>query len=159
MHVRQLTVWISAVALCVVGAVPGASQGAVRGDVNGDGRTDVLDIQAVIGGVLAAQMPDRLTDVNGDGQTDVLDLQLTLRRIGEPAQDQGAPLDDFSLEAPRSSVPIFSLARSAQRRGMLAALPPRHARRAFLETRSRPASCRTDRYLYRLTPHAPPSCA
>ena len=63
MGVRELTVFVSTVAFCAMGAIPGAGQGAVCCDVNGDHHVDVLDVQTVIGTVLAAGMPDGLTDV------------------------------------------------------------------------------------------------
>lgn len=159
MLIRQLVVLICAVALSVMGVVSGSIQGSVSGDVNGDRLVDVLDLQMVIGDALAARMPDRLTDVNGDGRTDVLDLQLTFRRTREPVQEPDAPPNEFSLEALRLSLPIFTPMRCAQCQEALAALRLPRVHRAFPAVKPRPASCRTERYLYRLTPHAPPSCA
>lgn len=75
---------------------------ARSGDLNGDGRIDVLDMQAVLGSLLAGQEPGS-GDVNGDGRVDVLDLQRVLSgtaNAGRPGEESGRRGDALRATAP-----------------------------------------------------------
>ena len=153
----RLMTLASAVVLAAASVCPPNSVSPVCGDTNGDCRVDVLDIQAVCDAAFAADAGPPLADVNGDDQTNVLDFQLIQARATAAAQEQRLPEDERPRNAcpfadPLSSwlglhhpVAILELAQS-----------PRQPFPTPSGDRFRSEGSRKERYLYRLTPNAPP---
>ncbi len=130
------------------------------GDVNGDGKVDVLDIHCVMAAALAGGEGAEHCDLNADGRTDIFDLQLVLASatLGAPPEDAGKtpakPLARLPLQA-SSALPQLP-ARSLS---LLAELPPDSASHRALCAQLAdfaPSPLRTERFLFTLTPHAPP---
>jgi len=154
---RSLIALICTSALLGSTALPQAGFVQIPGDVNGDRRVDVLDIQAVIGGMLASGERNRLTDLNRDGQTDVLDLQLVLSWAQQPAEERERPPEGLPRDAGRYLCQDLSPAKLERRATALAVPePPQRKRGALFAAGPSVASSRTERYLFQLTPHAPP---
>jgi len=133
--------------LAVVGPVLGMGPGALPSDVNHDHRVDVLDIQAVIDGIAALAGTDGLS---------VADLQRAMLAA------QSAPKTPPPTETQPSLACFFAHPYAPEHDGV--AVAPWH--RPFAPStevqavpsaeapRARPPAGL--RYLYRLTPHAPP---
>jgi len=158
MGLRGLT--ISALVLALIGSTvvgPGAYV-ASTADTNGDWVVDVRDVQNAVTQVLHGSSPDRRADVNADGRVDVLDLQ---RILAEATQAEAPEKDSPTEPKPKSTAPV----------GRYVPAPPvlcctiapksepgeqgpatRWARLAASVT----ISPRTERFLFTLTPHAPP---
>lgn len=158
MGLKTFTIRIIVLSLLATAALGPAAFLCVQGDVNGDGRVDVLDAQLLVAQVVKS--PDACAspraDANQDGQINVLDLQYTLARVnGAETENKPAPAKDPS---PKCTVTSFHglggpLVRLT---GMLepATVHPRMARLLSGPPRVLPSS--TQRYLFTLTPHAPP---
>jgi len=130
-------------------------------DANGDRQVDVRDVQAVVTQVLRGLPPDRRADVNNDGRIDVLDLQ----RVLAGAAEAEAPRDDRPQETrPKATVPagahLPAPALLAERHQTVPSAGLEHPA-SYWSTLNRAAviPADTERYLFRLTPHAPPVCA
>lgn len=158
--VRTHPIWTYALALALI-ATQVAGVGAhprQTADTNGDRQVDVRDVQTVVTQVLNGLAPDRRADVNNDGRIDVLDLQRVLARATEArAPKQDRPADT----KPKATVPAGTRAPAP------AALAERYLPTTGPERpvfdwpkRDRAAVIPTDteRYLFGLTPHAPPVC-
>ncbi len=52
----------------------------LRGDMNGDGKIDVIDVTALVNGVLNGNI-NEACDVNGDGRVDVSDVTTLINLI------------------------------------------------------------------------------
>ena len=133
MGLRGLT--ISALVLALIGSTvvgPGAYL-ASSGDTNGDRVVDVRDVQNAVAQVLHGSSPDRRVDVNADGRVDVLDLQRILARYVP------APPLLCCTSAPKSEPGEQGPATRWARLGASVTISPR-----------------TERFLFTLTPHAPP---
>jgi len=130
------------------------------GDVNSDGQIDVLDLQVVIADVLDGGTPASAADVNGDGCIDVRDFQLALSKAHQSHEDDDPPPSDDVYGLPQVSNKTLRLARLDWREDIAAILACQH-------TSATPHECscplvrptRSQRYLFQLTPHAPPACA
>lgn len=131
----------------------------VSGDANGDHRVDVLDIQAVFDAVAAGDDSNPLTDVNGNGETNVLDFQLTQAVATATTDEQRIPDQDVPLKACHFARPLPTwLGLEHPTADILVAQPGGRGFSAPAEDCVRGTSTRTERYLYRLTPNAPPQC-
>lgn len=131
----------------------------LRGDLNGDGRFDVLDLQGLASALLNdVERPE--ADVNGDGQVDILDFQLALAQPeAEPPEMPEMP----PAHGRKGIAPPLVRADAQPSSERIFALFPRFApprpfpicRRAAEES----VTPQTQRYLFKLTPHAPPFAA
>lgn len=135
---------------CVVAlaAVSGPAGFAGRGDVNGDRRLDVLDAQSVVAKIMCA-----------DAGVDVRDLQYILSRLNhnlsaaQPAPHESAAALEGSGPAGETWARRDSVVSSAP-------CPERDAKRRHASQHlgaSLAYSRQTVRYLFTLTPHAPPA--
>jgi hypothetical protein len=156
----RLTALISVPILFLAALAPPTQEAFVRGDANGDRRVDVLDIQAVLDAVIADSEADPRTDVNGNGQTNILDFQLTQAQATATPERRPAPEQELPLKACHFSNPPAPWIRFEQTVTVVALAQP--SPRPFL--RSPDAGIdgidsKTERYLYGLTPNAPPAYA
>jgi hypothetical protein len=130
----------------------------VSGDVNGDHRVDVLDLQIIIAKVLDSPNAAIVNGLSGDGRANVLDFQRALAQAQHPGQPVETPpaknvlkgcffvhqgewtVEPAGQTEEPGNVDTSSLSRSP----------------CF----DRPTRCVipivTERYLFRLTPNAPP---
>lgn len=147
---------------CVVfaGTLAAPASESPRGDVNRDGRVDILDLQSAVNGVLD-QRNSNFVDVNGDGAVDILDLQRLLARTAQadaPADDSPSDTnpDATTPTAPRVPQPPSALLPGPRLEiGPLTLCPV--PGRPWPDRDDTPT--RTERYLFALTPNAPPACA
>jgi len=125
-------------------------------DVNADGIWDVLDVQAIASEVLARQADLETRDVNGDGRVDVRDFQAAVTELGEsPPASQDPPAERKDSKACLSSVRkpgpawvTFELVAAGQSVRPV----PRYAAWRV----SKAAGPSVERFLFHLTPNAPP---
>jgi dockerin type I repeat protein len=133
-----------------------------RGDTNQDGRIDVLDIQTVVAEVLAGATPEGLSDVNADGRVDVRDFQLTLGESKQAPEESDLP-EETDADSYVAYVPVRTLAFAHPELRRIDVLTVLHTQDdeqpSLLPTCDEFLPPQTERYLYRLTPHAPPTCA
>jgi hypothetical protein len=80
-----------------------------RSDPNGDRKTDVLDLQCVMGNVLQGEEPPQV-DVNGDGQVNLLDYQALLLLLVDP---ESAP-EPFELSDTQQVHAAFYLSQQIE---------------------------------------------
>jgi len=147
---------VASAALLAAGFCVPASR---AGDVNGDAVIDVLDVQRVFAAGAEGSADRVRYDLNNDGKVDILDMHIVLSNAtygqsgNRDAQDPPtpdatatvpAPQQFFSLLAPAPvlSRPVVETARS-------------EAVLVWLACAAHPPS-RTERYLFNLTPNAPP---
>jgi len=159
MGLKTFTIRAVLLSLIVTAALGPAAFLSLQGDVNGDGQVDVLDAQLLVSQVVKS--PDLKTapqaDANRDGKINVLDLQYTLARVNG-AQPEKAPAP-ANAPAPKSTAasafgwgaPLVQVVSVVQP----STVHPRMAR--LLSGPPRVLTCSTQRYLFTLTPHAPPT--
>ncbi len=129
-----------------------------RGDLNGDGVVDVLDAQAMIAQVMNTTLPMNVADVTRDGHVDVLDLQFVMARLNDTDSSQSNPPDES--QSPKSVPP--SIARHWAKPPLVVMAfvrPGEEETRPGLLFDHTPVVTRTsdeERYLFTLTPNAPP---
>jgi hypothetical protein len=147
------------VASVAVSAIVGPLSVAIdRGDLNGDGVVDILDAQVMIAQVMNATLPLNVADVTGDGRIDVLDLQFVMARLNDA--DSGTTKLPDESSAPKS-VPA-SLARCWAKPALTVIALVRPDEDEAQES-ARFDHCPVvtltpdkERYLFTLTPNAPP---
>lgn len=149
--------WLLAASLASAAAAPPAIVDATE-DLNGDRAVNVLDLQQIVAQLLDTGVADRPPDVNGDGVIDILDVQRILARTAEARDPEDNPSENSS---PKSTPPItFSLKLPLVQRCAsidLPEAPSGAARRWERRDTHPPIVCRhRERYLYVLTPNAPP---
>jgi hypothetical protein len=146
-------------AVALAGMLPASQVGVHASDVNGDSLVDVFDVQAIVADMLT-RMPATEADVNRDGQVDVFDLQAAVAEANDTTPTTEAPKESPVPDTgiiPRVEMPplqapaIFRLAKIIEEDSQslwnqghdefFGPLPE------------------TARYLFRLTPHAPPAFA
>ena len=159
--VKTHPIWTYALALALIATHVARVSAYVHqtADTNGDRQVDVRDVQNVVTQVLNGLAPDRRADVNNDGRIDVLDLQRVLAR----ATEAQAPKHDPPMDTrPKATIPAGTHAPAP------AALAERYLPKTGPERpgtdwpqrdRAPVIPTDTERYLFRLTPHAPPVCA
>ena len=159
MHFQRLTVWTLAAALTAASlAVPGTAADNAA-DVNGDAIVDVLDVQRVLAAVTQRGPVEACFDVNGDGAVDILDYQFilaqaTYARSSEQDIPEGPAPDGVIPQ--RVLAPVLQLA-SAFPTPQSDRQPACGGQGLRLDAyRSAQIPPKTERYLYTLTPHAPP---
>lgn len=149
--------------LCALALAVSMASAPTRAVVSDDAGAvlGVLQVQRILAAVMGGAGPDGLSDVNGDGCVDVLDFQGAVAQATGQAKEERSEEDDpapartcvlspslFWLDKPvcrpGETVPVSDEAQSrrAARDLAVAALPAPD----------------TERYLFILTPHAPP-CA
>jgi hypothetical protein len=128
------------------------------GDINGDRRADIKDVQQLLSDTLADAATPAAADVNGDGAVDVRDLQCLLAGVVEteelperPAQDQN---DDATT--PATAKPNPPQSGAVERARLLRQPAPGETQHTFRFDDGPLPRPGTARYLYALTPHAPP---
>ena len=128
-------------------------------DANGDHQVDILDIQMVVGHVLGGPGASAQADVNGDGRVDVLDLQ---RIVSQATQDvppeQDTPQDSRPEGVMPSGVCVPIAPVWAKAVAVLVAPEDTGKAARWPRQADLPVPAKTERYLFTLTPHAPP-CA
>ena len=158
--VKASPIWSCALALALIATqVAGVSaQPRQTADTNGDRQVDVRDVQTVVTQVLNGLAPYRRADVNNDGRIDVLDLQRVLAR----ATEAEAPKQDRPVDIkPKATVPAGAHApapAALAERYLAATGPQRPVSDWPKRDRAVVIPTDTERYLFRLTPHAPPAC-
>ncbi len=148
-------------ALLLAGSLVGAGSGVwTSADLNGDASVDVLDVQAVVAHVLSEDPDSRVADVNGDGRLDVLDLQAVVAQAADSEVPASTPAD-----TPRKATfPVLRVPRMLPANRLCL---PRADENAPVPMRFRQAKAvriaalrtQVERYLFTLTPHAPPRAA
>jgi hypothetical protein len=136
-------------------------------DATGDNHVDVLDVQTLVSEVFNGRGATTPTDVNSDGEVNILDFQHVVFYTFQPNLfDLQHPSEEEELPPgvlPREPGHLFSCqapARVARYETFQVVLEPsQRVCREVSETRPSLTSRRTERYLYRLTPNAPPFCA
>lgn len=131
----------------------------VAADANGDSRADVLDVQVIVAQILAASAGSAASaDVNHDGRVDVLDFQQTLAETAQTAPPS-KPLPENRRPDAVFPVTIQGLALAALPERLsahLATPAPKPCPRGALRDSGAAIPKETERWLFSLTPHAPP---
>ena len=160
MFQRQLLTFAVVALVTAAGVLPGRG-GAASGDINGDQCVDILDVQSIIAAVVKHVPADSVTDVNADGCVDVLDLQFILARAtyARSPEKPTPPEPKPSATAPvRAHAPVSpSLARQLTLEPAQQPTPTCFRWSHMVHFVATPTD--TERYLFTLTPHAPPTCA
>ncbi len=136
-------------------------------DATGDHHVNILDVQTLVSEVFNVRGATTQTDVNSDGEVNILDVQHVVFHTSQPVlfhlhhrcdEDELPP--QVSPREPDHFFCCQALARLDRYvTPQVVPEPPRRVCREGSKTRPSLASRRTDRYLYRLTPNAPPCCA
>ena len=158
MGLRGLT--ISALIFALVGSTvvgPGAYL-VSSGDTNGDRVVDICDVQNAVAQVLHGCSPDRRADVNADGRVDVLDLQ---RILAEATQAEAPEKDPPTEPRPKSTAPVGRYVPMSPLLSCTFAPKSEPGEQGPATRWDRlgaavTISPRTERFLFTLTPHAPP---
>ncbi len=157
--------WTLVLALCVAAAaVPGTGfPRAGAEDINSDTTVDILDVQSIIVAVVGKDASKESLDINNDGRVDVLDLQMVVARA---TFDPASPTEE---NGPAPAKPSATLPMPVQVQALAPILKPIALQPEQRETESRfcwarlehfvPLTTQTERYLFTLTPNAPPSFA
>ena len=132
-----------------------------RGDANGDKSVNILDVQKVVSQVLHGPDGAASADVNGDGTVDIRDFQYVLHQAEKAGtEDNAEPVDDGRNQATVGS-PCRLCAKYRTPTHFIIDADEDSETPDFRSVDFPVVSfrARTERYLFRLTPHAPPSCA
>jgi len=145
----------------VVAATSAVSVGpfaAEGGDTNGDRHVDVLDVQRVVFQVLNGSLPDRAVDVNADGRIDILDLQRVLAQATQAQLPRREAPAKSKPDATPPAMPLVPMPLAATARRFLSPIPEDSSSFARWSKHDCIVAIprQTERYLYALTPHAPP---
>ncbi len=134
--------------------LPKTSSVLLEGDVNGDKKVNILDLQMMVTNMLAvtddSQVPFEIS---------ILDLQKTLDQTGE--SEQPIPIGNISYvcEVTFSSSSDYPVIQKSALHCVLTPSPAQiRLARACASFAHAPITTRTERYVYRLTPNAPPFC-
>lgn len=149
-------VWTPILVMSLVMAGHGPLTPASAGDVNDDGAVDVLDLQRLVAEVLGPA-GGAIADLNRDGSIDILDLQLVLAEAAQTGQTAPDAPDDGPPPAVTGA--SGTAAWPTPGRPLVAFLPanfrPDSGKAGLREARPRiPRDI--ERYLFTLTPNAPP---
>ena len=128
------------------------------GDANGDRRVNIQDVQIVIAEILQGSRSNHDGDVNGDGRVDVLDFQVVLHRATQARAQQEWPPADAKSHKAVLTTKTRSLV-SVENRAVVVRVDRDDAPASF-SVNSDPLvvfSPKTERYLFSLTAHAPPT--
>jgi len=157
---RRLTTYVLLGAVMATGLAGPRAFLSLDSDANGDREVNVLDVQVVVADVLSGPSRTGSADVNADGRVDILDLQ----RILSQAATTDAPKQDAPAECePKAAPPAPFVPLTIAATGRITAdtdhrIAALRAGWSKIE-RVAPMAAQTERYLYTLTPHAPPRSA
>jgi hypothetical protein len=127
------------------------------GDTNGDCKQNILDVQTVIADLLNSPGAGEASDVNGDGQVDVRDFQKVLFWASQSEEESQAPPRESVPKSPRlAGYPTLLLARPGASKFQVVLAEKDNTRRAPRDSFEWTCPSETERFLYILTPHAPP---
>ncbi len=153
----DLTLRLALACVVCAGSLATPASESPCGDVNRDGRVDILDLQSAVNGVLE-QRNSNFVDVNSDGAVDILDLQRLLARTAEADAPANDPPSDTKPDATTPPAPRVPQPSSALPPAATFQISPRTDRpipgRPWPDRDHAPT--RTERYLFTLTPNAPP---
>lgn len=154
---RRLTTYVLLGAVVTAGLAGPRALLSLDNDANGDREVNVLDVQVAVANVLSDPSRTGPADVNADGRVDILDLQ----RILSQAATTDAPKQDAPAERePKATPPAPFVPLTIAATGRITADTDHQtaAIRAMWSKIERvaPMAAQTERYLYTLTPHAPP---
>ena len=155
---KRWIIALLALGVAVGTAVPPYATHSNEGDVNGDAVTDVLDVQSAIHAV-THQRDDGEMDVNKDGRVDVLDFHLVLARATyAPSSTEPPP----TKPKPSGTIPLVQDAPPGlqlPKRPVQVLVPEEDTEASERDglTHFVATAPETERYLFRLTPHAPPA--
>jgi hypothetical protein len=122
--------------------------------------SDVGLIQGIVADVFSEDAPNAASDVNGDGQIDILDFQQALDLATQADSGKESPLQDSTPRSCYFSYQTLVLAKlDCQKTAELLDRPQTPRPRTFDHADRRIATSETERYLFQLTPNAPPSHA
>jgi hypothetical protein len=161
MKTRYFIALISVIALALPALGVRDGWAVAQGDVNGDQRIDVLDLQIIIARALqTAHVADK-AGLGGDEHANVLDFQRALSQVQLRGHSHGVPASKpsskgcfFAHQTRWTLDPVEQKADS----GVVATVPiPRSARFDRPDRSLIPRGI--ERYLFILTPNAPPVCA
>jgi len=156
---KQVPVCITVLGLIVTTAFAPAYRGSSRGDVNSDHKINILDIQTVMFQVIHGSRPEAEADVNGDGKTDIRDFQFVLFQANQPRSEEETSPTETSRNKAVPGKQLRLIAQAQCRNPAVVDTDRDEARPAFHFLSQFPVvriSTRTERYLFTLTPHAPP---
>ena len=131
----------------------------VCADVNSDGLLDVRDVQAIAAEVLAHQSQQTGRDVNGDGQIDVRDFQAAVAELEQPSSTSHEPPERSESKAYFAcDYKVGPVVLSCQ---VLPVVRPSRPGSSFAASRrqSKATEYSVQRFLFHLTPNAPPCLA
>jgi hypothetical protein len=158
MRLRTMGVCLLVGGIALNAAVGPLFSVSCKGDVNGDRVVNILDAQAMVANVLTGSASGEGSDANHDGCVDIRDLQFVLARLNRAHSDE-APMPTES-KAPGAVLTISDRSWARLETGVveiLSAVSDESSVRS--RCHSEPVvvlSSRTERYLYTLTPNAPP---
>lgn len=139
------------------GHLPSVTQGA---DVNADGLLDVRDVQSIAAQVLAQHPGQSPQDVNDDGQVDVRDFQKAVAELGQsPSIPKEPPPEQRESKACLSRSPKIGPATLVCYLLPSAGSPKTGPRCAAAHRQFKTATHAVERFLFHLTPNAPPCLA
>lgn len=133
----------------------------MRGDLNGDARIDVLDLQSLTAALLEGGGRTE-ADLNGDGRVDVLDYQ---RALAQRVEEEPGGLPEIPNRPDSKGImppPLRLDGAQPSFDRIVARLAPVQTSLPLLSGRreANTAACpQIQRYLFNLTPHAPPFAA
>lgn len=129
-----------------------------RGDTNGDRSVNILDVQKVVSQVLHGSGRAESADVNGDGVVDIRDFQYVLHRTKDARPDDDSePGDDGRNRATVGSpCRLYGKYRTPTHFVFRADADSETPDFRSVDFPVIAFRARTERYLFRLTPHAPP---
>ena len=152
-------------ALCAVvllaASLPALAEPLREGDTNSDGTVDVQDIQCLVAHILTstangAVLPRR--DINGDGQVDILDLQTVTALAttlpeqpdapAQPTHSKGVMPSNLRMDGPLAASAVAPISTTR--------LPEMGAGHLIPAAYAANPLQHQARYLFLLTPHAPP---
>ena len=164
MRVKSLLIYGMAVSM-VWGAVLKSEIAVVRvGDINGDQSINILDAQVMVAKVLKGGTSEEKAkvDVNHDGRVDILDLQYILAHLNDVAPQKENPLPPDS-QTPKAVLIIVDRSWARIEAGVVSVLPFLEDAVAFSQPIRAEVvlapSRQMERYLFTLTPNAPPFLA
>lgn len=160
-YVKCVFVFACLAVLVVSGMAGGDLYRPYRGDTNGDRSVNILDVQKVVSQVLHGSDRKVSADVNGDGAVDIRDFQYVLHYAEKKDRsDDAEPVDDGRSRSTAGSPCRLYVKNRIHTHTVIKAdedvdSPDFRPVKFPFKT----SHTRTERYLFRLTPHAPPSCA
>lgn len=129
-----------------------------RGDANGDRCVNILDVQKVVSHVLHGPDGKTSADVNHDGAVDIRDLQYVLHCAEKTGSEKDAEPTDTGRNKATAASPSKLYAKARTHTHFIIAADGDSETPDFRSVDFPLVTCdtRVERYLFTLTPHAPP---